>query len=108
MGQGPVRPPRGWARESELGRAPCDLCGAGPQTLSGAGLRDTAEGLGPRRRVWQGPVRPPRGCAPETQWGRAACDRRGVGPQMPPGEGPRAAAQWLAPEAEWGRARGTA
>ena len=48
VGQGPVRPPRGWAPEAEWGRAPCDRRGAGPQKPSGARPCATAVGLGPR------------------------------------------------------------
>ena len=66
VGQGPVRPPRGWAPEADWGKAPCDRRGVGPRNPSGAGPCATAEGLGPKSRLGHGPVRPPRGWAPQS------------------------------------------
>ena len=103
VGQGPVRPPRGWAPEAEWGRAPCDRRGAGPQKPRGAGPRAITEGLGPRSRVGQGPVRTPWGWGPEAEWGRAPCDRRGAGPQKPSGARPCATAVGLGPRSRVGQ-----
>ena len=66
-----MRTPKGWAPESEWGRAPCDRRGAEPQNPIGAALRTTADGLGPTIRLGQGPVRPPKGWAPESERGKA-------------------------------------
>ena len=76
LGQGPVRPRRGWP-QNQSGTGPREAAeGQGPRIRLGQGPVGP-EGLGPEIRVGQGPVKPPRGRAPESDWGSALCDPRG-------------------------------
>ena len=87
-----MKPPRGWARES-------DRRGAGPRNPSGAGPRETAEGLGATIRVGHGPVR---GAGPQNPSGAGPrVTAEGVGPRSRLGQGPERPPRGWAPEPEW-------